>query len=1322
MTGVMRRFSAALAAAAMAVSIVPFADISAYAEYAATHPDGFVYADGSKFMCDGSPYYYGGTNCYYLTYKSKSEVKNVFDDASKMGLKVIRIWGNLDVGKKTGEIDSQSGHEVFEGNNDGTGEKDGVYFQYWDDEAGKPVVNEGEDGLRHLDYIIKQAEEHDMKLVITFTNYWEAFGGMGQYVKWYQMSQGKSVGNSKVDEKDTCDFYTNETIKGWYKDYIKTLLNHTNYYTGEKLVDSEAVFSWELSNEPRCTVDEFCKDDILYNWAKEMSAYVKSIDPYHMVSVGDEGFYNLGYQEAARQDLPSSAYSGYYGVDFDKLMTIDTVDFGTPHMYVDQWGFDLGDDDLEWIKRHAQTTSSADKPIIFEEFGLTDKTKRDAAYSDWLDIVTGDYYEGVEYQGFNYWMIASYLDDGTLYQDYDGYTVYGPEGIEKTDSTRTLMMNAAAKMEKKNIVNTTDKSTYSFDRSKSGNVVVNVSMKEGSISGVEVGGKKLSSDDYTISGNAVTIKASYLKRQELAKYSCRILTTGGNQPKFNLTVSDSSIPKPIISPEIISVDVNPKKCSDVDITMDRKTSEFRGIVADGKALAEGTDYTTSGDTVTLKSAYLKTLSAGIVTLKFDFYEGEDRELTINVSDTTGLDELDTFESYSNDKALWSSYSRNTSGNEVSLSLAAKNGSKTLAFGYDIGSPNGYCGVNHPIAVRNASSFAGVELWLEGDGTGNSLTVQLRDANDNYFEAQIALDFAGGKTIKIPFADFKAPSWQSGGKLDTSKLNQFSFYMGGDSAQKTGTVYIDNVVFYEDGQIEKPHLSTKSGIFDADAPSGVRTDLVLYGKSVESIIVNGKKLTGGLDYSTSGSQIMLNESWLKTLANGNYTLTYTFSDGNTDTFALTVKNVKSSHTHSYTAKVTKEATCTTEGERIYTCTCGDKYTETIPAKGHSWVKGETVAPTENEKGYTIYTCASCGETKKDDYTDPIGHRHSYTLTSTKAATCETDGEKVYTCSCGEKYTETIPATGHSESAWIIDKAATATENGSKHTECTTCGKVIKTEVIPATGEVSDKKETVIFTGSAKTSGWGQAITLSTTKEGGSFDSSVIEKDGYFEVQFKGGTDKAEIILQSWSGGADWARVSPTEVTEKDGIVYAKYSYDDVAAAFGTTDFSKVDRFHVGAANGDIEVLSVKYIVGKSTKPVDPVDPVDPDKPEQDPYVSIFWGAKSCGSWGQAVSVMTSKNYGSFDVSYLSANGYFYVEYSGAENEFELILQSWSGGANWARVQPSETGRANDRYYAKFTYADCVKELGAGFDKLDQLHAAAKNGDITVYSICYCTPAK
>ena len=40
-----------------------------------------------------------------------------------------------------------------------------------------------------------------------------------------------------------------------------------------------------------------------------------------------------------------------------------------------------------------------------------------------------------------------------------------------------------------------------------------------------------------------------------------------------------------------------------------------------------------------------------------------------------------------------------------------------------------------------------------------------------------------------------------------------------------------------------------------------------------------------------------------------------------------------------------------------------------------------------------------------------HTHSYTSSETKAATCETDGVRTYTCSCGHSYTEAIPATGH-----------------------------------------------------------------------------------------------------------------------------------------------------------------------------------------------------------------------------------------------------------------------------------------------------------------------
>ncbi len=130
----------------------------------------------------------------------------------------------------------------------------------------------------------------------------------------------------------------------------------------------------------------------------------------------------------------------------------------------------------------------------------------------------------------------------------------------------------------------------------------------------------------------------------------------------------------------------------------------------------------------------------------------------------------------------------------------------------------------------------------------------------------------------------------------------------------------------------------------------------------------------------------------------------------------------------------------------------------------------------------------------------------------------------------------------------------------------------------------------------------------------------------------------------------------------------------------------------------------------------------EKPSGDSYVSAFQGIASCGAWGQAVSIVTAKNGGSFNSSSITENSYFYIEYSGDEGEMELILQSWSGAANWARVSAHETGFANGHYYSKFTYSDCVSAFGTpDFSKLDNIHAGAMNGNITVYSICVCHPA-
>ena len=76
--------------------------------------------------------------------------------------------------------------------------------------------------------------------------------------------------------------------------------------------------------------------------------------------------------------------------------------------------------------------------------------------------------------------------------------------------------------------------------------------------------------------------------------------------------------------------------------------------------------------------------------------------------------------------------------------------------------------------------------------------------------------------------------------------------------------------------------------------------------------------------------------------------------------------ETTHTHKYESKITKQATCTEAGVLTYTCTsttgtCDKKtYTETIPAKGHSFSTEWTVdvEATETTPGSKSHHCTVC----------------------------------------------------------------------------------------------------------------------------------------------------------------------------------------------------------------------------------------------------------------------------------------------------------------------------------------------------------------------------
>lgn len=131
-----------------------------------------------------------------------------------------------------------------------------------------------------------------------------------------------------------------------------------------------------------------------------------------------------------------------------------------------------------------------------------------------------------------------------------------------------------------------------------------------------------------------------------------------------------------------------------------------------------------------------------------------------------------------------------------------------------------------------------------------------------------------------------------------------------------------------------------------------------------------------------------------------------------------KPAEPSHSHKYAETVTKQPTCTSDGVKTFTCSCGDTYTSAIPATGHAWSGWVTTKePTASENGQKTRTCSNCGntETQTIDKLTPEQHNCSdhYVRDESrcKAATCTEDGYEVYKCSiCGDTISQTIPG-GH-----------------------------------------------------------------------------------------------------------------------------------------------------------------------------------------------------------------------------------------------------------------------------------------------------------------------
>lgn len=348
----------------------------------------FVKTDGTRFTLGDSTFYFAGTNNYYLPYTPDYMVNDVFEKAQAMGLKVMRTWGFSD-GEPHCDLVLQSSLGVY-----------------------------SEEGFKHFDYVVQQAEKYGMKLVVPLVNNWKEFGGINKYVEW--------TGAGSHDA-----FFTNENCKKAYKDFVNHFLNRTNSLTGVKYKDDPTIMTWELGNEPRCQSDR--TGVTLVNWAKEMSDYIKSIDPDHLVAVGDEGFFN-------RQGNSDYLYGGGEGCDYDKLVALPSVDYGTYHLYPNGWGKTV-EWGTQWIKDHIEATNAVNKPCVLEEYGVeSGDSEKAKVYKTWGDTILENGGAGTMF-----WILTGvHWDKSKLYEDYDHLRVIYPSTVAD------VIADNAAKMTAKN--------------------------------------------------------------------------------------------------------------------------------------------------------------------------------------------------------------------------------------------------------------------------------------------------------------------------------------------------------------------------------------------------------------------------------------------------------------------------------------------------------------------------------------------------------------------------------------------------------------------------------------------------------------------------------------------------------------------------------------------------------------------------------------------------------------------------------------------------------------------------------------------------------
>jgi mannan endo-1,4-beta-mannosidase len=312
---------------------------------------GFVSTSGTRFLLDGRPFRFAGANVSVM-YKDedRERMPETMREAARDGLRVVRVWA------------------FGEGGEDGIRAVGNDHKDWPRKHRLRPAPDKwNEEEFVHLDRVISEAARNNLRVQLCLTNWWRDTGGITQYLYWAGV---RDAADDKhpfgINMERAMLFYTNEMTRRLYREHAEKIVTRRNTVTGVLYRDDPTIMSYELMNEAQAPTGRWAERRA---WVAEMSAFIKSLDPDHLVTSGTWGFRTSWERREwlAEHSIPTIDYCDVHNYprdDHDSFVE-------TPQALA------------EFIDNRAAAAFSINKPYVMGEFGMGPEGYKGFSEVDW---------------------------------------------------------------------------------------------------------------------------------------------------------------------------------------------------------------------------------------------------------------------------------------------------------------------------------------------------------------------------------------------------------------------------------------------------------------------------------------------------------------------------------------------------------------------------------------------------------------------------------------------------------------------------------------------------------------------------------------------------------------------------------------------------------------------------------------------------------------------------------------------------------------------------------------------------------------------------